>query len=73
MSQNTSGKMESVCADSFSALLHPMMLSGQKGNMSKNDKIQLADAHIECLIKSCIKRLSWALIFRLSSTSLSLL
>lgn len=39
-----------------------MMLSGQKGNMNKNYKIQLADAYIERLIKSCIKRLSWSLI-----------
>jgi len=39
--------MESVCADSFSALLHPVVLSGQKGNMNKNDKIQFTDAYIE--------------------------
>lgn len=39
--------MESVHADSLSALLHQMMPSGQKGNMNKIYKIQLADAHIE--------------------------
>lgn len=39
--------MELACADSFSALLQAMMQSGQKGNMNKNDKIQLADAYIE--------------------------
>lgn len=39
--------MESACADSFSALLHLMMLSGQKGRMNKSDKIKLADAYIE--------------------------
>lgn len=41
----TSGKIHPVCADSFSVLLR--ILSGQKGNMNENDKIQFADAYID--------------------------
>lgn len=70
VSQNTLGKMELFWADAFSPLLHPMMLSRQKGNMCK---IQLTDTRIQhvwlCLV---LKDFHVFWFFRFSNTFFSL-